>query len=125
MIEKGLITHLSTNSATIGVGDRVWAVLAPTDTEYPCVVYQKISEPEEYYHGGRCISRPRIQFSIYADTYEETKTIEHAIRDLLAAYQGTYDGKTVYSCFVDNVIDSFEPNLMKYRVIIDVIYQYE
>ena len=125
MIEKGLISHLSANSPTVGVDNRVWAVLAPADTAFPCIVYQKISEPELYYHGGRCISRPRIQLSIYADTYLEAKNVENALRTLLAAYQGIYDGRTVYSCFVENVTDGFEPNAKKYRVIIDVIFQYE
>lgn len=126
MIEKGLLTHLKADTPTVAlVADRIWAILAPYDVSQPYITYQKISEPEDYHHGGRSMFRPRIQINCYSTTYLDVKNLETAVRNALAGYTGTYDSKTVYSAFIDNAIDGYETETKKYSVIIDVLFQYE
>lgn len=109
-IEQALMTYLLAQTGiTTLVGQRIYFVRAPQETETPYIAISKIDAPREHSHDGSSqLAHPRFQFSIFADTYGEIKPIAAALQTALQGYTGTMGGAGgvfVGNCLYDNETD--------------------
>ena len=82
IIENALHIHLLAQSGlTTLIGQKLYYVTAPQTVEEPYIVFFKVSAVPEYCLTGHCgLINARFQFSIFADTYHETKLISRQIQ---------------------------------------------
>ena len=88
--QADIYTALTSDATLTGlVGDRVFADVADVDTAAPYVVYQVISTAGTTTHDGvRNLEFPLVQFSVWANTKEESVAVGSAVANLL-------DGQTL------------------------------
>ena len=82
IIENALHIHLLAQTGlTALIGQKLYYVTAPQTVEEPYIVFFKVSAVPEYCLTGHCgLINARFQFSIFADTYYETKLISRQIQ---------------------------------------------
>lgn len=82
--EQLLFTALTTAGTSLYtlIGARVYPLDMPQGGTLPAIVYQIISNPEEWNHHGVA----RVQLSAYATTYSGAKAVQKAARDRLRDY---------------------------------------
>ena len=117
MIEKGLLTHLTTSITA--TASSIYAQVLPQDADFPAITYFKVSAPRHYYHEGQIYAEPRMQIDCWAYGYLEAKNLAEQVRVALSGYTGTYDSKQVMSCFLVNETDIYDMDTKLYRVIMD------
>jgi len=82
IIENAIHIHLLAQTGlTALIGQKLYYVTAPQTVVAPYVVFFKVSAVPEYCLTGHCgLINARFQFSIFADTYYETKLISRQIQ---------------------------------------------
>lgn len=101
LIEEALVSLIKTNAdITALTGSRIIAVELPLDYPLPAITYTVISDPNHQVAGT-----PRIQLSVYAETYKQAKLISSYLRDTLEGYTGIVDGKTIIRIIPENSQD--------------------
>ena len=77
---------------------------------YPKVIYEVISQPEDYSTTGNTgLREARVEFTVQSDSYDEAKLIDSLIRASLDAFSGTLGSSHVFGIFSDSVHeDGFE-----------------
>jgi len=126
LIEQALMTYLLAQSGiTSLVGQRIYFVQAPQDTETPYIVVTKVSGVREHSHDGSShLAHPRFQFSVFATTYSSAKSIASALQTALQGYSGTMGGESgvsVGATFYENEMDFYETESQLYHVPVDYI----
>jgi len=99
--ERATKEILLTNSAVFAlVGPRIYPVVIPEGSEYPCISYQRID--------GSHITAPllaladpgagaaRLQITAWGKTYESAKAVAEAARIALQRWRGTIAGIVVW-----------------------------
>jgi hypothetical protein len=112
VIEAGIVTLIlgDTGIAAL-IGTRLYAVLVPEITVYPCLSYQVVSSVSQYTVDGKEFGQKRIQFDCWASFYTDAENLKQALRNVLTAYKGTLsDGTRVLGTFREIEIDFFEAN---------------
>lgn len=122
-----LYTYLQTQSGLTNlVESRMYPLRLPQDSEMPALVIQKISRSREYSQSGDSnLANPRYQFGCWAQTHEGAVALQVVLEASLTAFKGTMGAETVYSAFIDNVIDDHEETTDLYRQIVDVLFQHK
>lgn len=120
-IEEALFAYLQTKpDVTSIVGNRVYPMLLPQGSEYPAIVYQRISGMRVRSHSGpSSLAYPRIQFSCWAQTYSDAKRLAERLRVSLDGYRGTVGDMNIQAIFVENDIDLYDAGVSLYRTIVD------
>jgi hypothetical protein len=112
MIEYALRNLLVNDDRIITlVDDKVYYAMAPQDTESPYIVLYKISGVRLHSHDGfSSLTDCRFQFSIFADTYLESKQIAQAIQAVLDGFKGVEEesGIHIQKCLYINEVDMYE-----------------
>jgi len=82
-----LYSSLSTDAGLAAlIGSRMYPDDAPADVVTPFIVYYQFATPrEQSMNCAIAISKPRIQYSIYADTYAGAMSVADALRAAFAA----------------------------------------
>jgi len=95
MIEDALRTKLLANTEISAlIGERMYVLQAPQAVEVPYVVYFVVSSMPDYYSG--CIQEDvTIQYSVFAQTYAQARTIANLIRAELEPFYGEIEGISV------------------------------
>ncbi len=124
---QDLYVYLQTQSGlTDLVGTRMYPVLLAQGSAMPALVIQKISRAREYSQSGDSnLANPRYQFSCWDETHEGAVALQVALEASLSGFKGTMGSETVYSAFIDNVIDDHEDTTDLYRQIVDVLFQHK
>ena len=79
-----LYAALSQDAGVVAaVGDRFFPNDTPEGVTTPFIVYYEFATPREQGFGGIVVSKPRIQYSIYADTYADCFATATALRTAL------------------------------------------
>jgi hypothetical protein len=86
--QADLMTALFADSGLAAVvSDRIYPNDAPSDAATPFIVWYEFATPrEQALDTTIAVSKPRIQWSIYADTYADALAVGDALR---AAFQAT------------------------------------
>lgn len=127
IIENAIRNELLTPLSSF-VGTRIYYATAPQDVDTPYVVFLKVSDVRDVSLTGTGNTvNARFQFSVYADTYYETKQIAEAIRDALQGkcqeVIGGVGGVTVNIQFEDET-DIYDPGALIYHLAADYFIQY-
>jgi hypothetical protein len=95
VFQADLYTYLHANAGlTALIGARLYPNDAPPDVPVPFVVYYEFATPREQLMSCAIgVSKPRIQYSTYADTYADALAVTDALRAAFAAstYLVTYE----------------------------------
>lgn len=69
------------------IGTRLYPSSAPQDVTTPFVIYYEFATPRDQTFNGIAVHRPRIQWSIYADHYDDCLDISGALQTALLAFE--------------------------------------
>lgn len=86
--QEELFTHLTTDAglATL-IGTRLYPGHAPQDPALPFVIYYEFANPIEQGFGNVVqVERPRIQYSVYGEDYEDCLGVVSALKAALAGF---------------------------------------
>lgn len=124
MVEDALSSVLATSPAVAAlVGARIWPDKLPQTAQLPAIVYQRISTPEPAVtldsaaaSPGRC----RVQLSLWALTFGETRQLVAAVRAVLHGWSGAVGADVLQLVRLANWQDDYEPGPPeRFRVIAD------
>lgn len=107
--ESVLRSALVANTAVTSiVGSRIYPVLAPASAAVPFVTWRRSSVQREQTL-GRPAGMPRVtvEYSIYGNTYEQTRELADAMRLVLDGYGGTADNTEVKQTSLEDESDDF------------------
>lgn len=92
------------------VGTRIRPLRDAQSEPYPKVIYEVVSQPEDYSTTGNTgLREARVEFTVQSDSYDEAKLIDALILTSLDAFSGTLGSSHVLGIFSDNVNeDGFE-----------------
>jgi len=126
MIEYALKTALVENATVNGyVVGRVFYNIAPQDVATPYIVFSRVSGPREYSHDGATgLYRARFQFSAFAESYYEAKSIAVAIQGVLSGASGQLvadPNDTIGASFLDNELDLYEEDTKLHHIAVDYL----
>ena len=121
-IEEALDTYLKASSALKAqVGEQIYYVNAPQGTAGKYLVFYKISDPPLH---DVPVRRPRFQFSCWAPTAKQARTLANVVHDLLQRYKGILSGIRVSQIAVINDLDLYDEASDTYHVPIDAMVLY-
>lgn len=98
-IESALFTALTTHAGLSAlIATRLYQDAIPQAVTLPCVVMQRVSTPRYQVFGSTqavAVSRPRFQFSCWAETFDEALAVCAQLRTALLAtsYPVTLEGE--------------------------------
>lgn len=101
-------------------GERIYPVrMPPKDKQtFPLLVYQRISAPRQYTHGGDArLTEPRIQYSAWAETYDEMVALTLEVVGALSGWKDASAG--VGHCFVMFELNQWEEQSGLYKNMVD------
>jgi hypothetical protein len=126
-IEEGLVAFLLAQSGiTTLIGTRIMPAPLRQNVQLPAISYQLISVRDDVLHDGpQGLPDTRIQLDCWADTYAGAKTLAATVKTAVHGYKGTMGTVSVQRAKVENVVDGFEPNTGRQRVIMDVLLMYQ
>ena len=133
-IEEALkIYILAQSGITSLIGARYYPVELPQECKMPAVVYRKISAPRFHAFSADVGVYPRIEFTIYGDTYTSASAVSEQLRAALQNYlnttMGGAGGLAVTACLLENEDDDYETdskgNIKRYVKTADYIIWYE
>lgn len=108
-IEEAIYARITAALGAL-IGTRCYPLVIPQDASLPAVTYQIISSAPQITHSGSAgIVETRVQFTIAADEYAQTKAVDLALRALFDGV--TFEvigGPAVMLARVDNALDDFE-----------------
>ena len=128
---EGLVAFLEANVAA--VGNRVYPMVLPLGVIMPAITYSIVSVMRyRTLSGFSNLIRPRLQLSIWGESYQQAYELEEVVLALLEgnpaiqwADPGGVNETKVQSCFSDNELDGYEPQSGLYRMIVDFILMHE
>lgn len=89
-------------------GSRVYPLLAPKTAALPFVAYRRSGIERTQTIGGPVgTPRVRVEFGVYATTYEAARDVADAMRKVLDGYKGTVDNTEVKYVALDDESDDF------------------
>jgi hypothetical protein len=114
------------------VGDRVYPRRLPQDAVLPAVCFQVIPAvgPLKVHsdaHESTVVSKymnVRMQWDVWANTYNEMEAVAQELRQTLSAFQGYWGDLYIGSIHTDLDFDSYDQEIDRYRRIIDCMVQY-
>lgn len=113
-IEEALFARLKAQVPT--VANRVYAGIAPQTVTKPYLTYHKLSPGFTYAHDGRSkLAGPRIQVSVFAETYLSAKAVE---KEVITALEDWRTDK-VDGAFVESAQDLHEQETGLHHIPID------
>jgi len=97
--QTDLFTHLSTDAGLAAViATRLYPSSAPPDPTLPFIVYYEFATPREHTFRGVAVHKPRIQYSIYGEHYDDCVEAADALCAALLAYESpvTFEDERAY-----------------------------
>lgn len=98
------------------IADRFYPMELPQTPTLPAATYFQVSFPRNYSHSGRGMATPRYQIDLYDPNYDVCQALFRAIDNRLSQWNAMYG----HPVFLLNAQDVNEPELSRYRKIIDV-----
>ena len=132
--EEALFDYLSTNTGIVAVvDDRIYPKRLVQDPTLPAIVFQVVSARPAYTNDqagdppGASTSyvRNRVQFDLWADSYEGLLPVKSALFDGISGFRGMMGTMMIQSVFILNELDGFEPDTGSNRNIIDAMFSFE
>lgn len=121
MIEDGIVALLRADATLTGlIGNRIYAVIVPEPTVYPCLSYQVVSASPEYTLDSKRCGAKRIQFDAWGTSYSDCKNVLRALSKVLELFRGLLpDGTRALLIYNVLELDQFESDGRVYRSLAD------
>ena len=119
-IEEAIYSYLSGEAGiTTIVGNRIYPMILPQDTDYPALTYFRVSGPE---HHDKDVAFPRIQISCWAEKYEEARTLAGEVKAAFQRLKGPMGdpGVAVIQGVFLNVLDLYDNETQVYHMPVDI-----
>ena len=130
-VEKDLRTYLKTRSGItdiIGTGDdaRIYAMQLPQKATFPALTFMRVGTPQRTvsHSGDSSLTQIRLQYSCWAETYEDAKDLAAAIVVELQCFSGTAGSATIRDSFHESEMDINDPDAEIKHVPIDFMIRY-
>ena len=119
MIEAGIVALVTADATMTGlIGNRMYPVLLPEPTVYPCLSYQVVTASSMFALDRTQIATKRFQFDAWGANYGDCKSVLVALDGLLNGYSGVLaDGTRVLVAISIQELDQFESDGRVYRSI--------
>lgn len=94
-----LFTHLTTDAGLSAIiATRLYPSFAPPDPMLPFVVYYEFAMPIEQTFRSVAVNKPRIQYSIYGEHYDDCLDVAAALRTALLSFESpvTFEDERAY-----------------------------
>lgn len=129
-IEEGIndyLSGLSAVTALIGTDPvRLYPMRMPEKFAGTTLVYAKISGPRQVSHSGDSnLIRSRFQFSSWAKTYDDARSLSLQVTKAFSGIAATLSGIRVGAAEVENDLDDFDDETKLYRRLVDVVLWHE
>lgn len=123
-------------SDVMSVGERIFPLTLPVEAEMPAITWQQVSEDPLLTHDD-AQNHPlnterrneiwRIQFSLWAHTYDETEALLAELKTAIKGFRGTWGSVPIEAVIPLVSLDDYEPGTGLYRKIADysVEWKYE
>jgi hypothetical protein len=123
MFSEGFHSLLSNDPDIVSLVDtRIYQVLVPEGTAYPCLSYQIVSGLVDIALDSTAAKERRIQFDCWAMSYPAVKELEAALANLLEGYEGVLaDGTRVISSTPGIVLDDWADSSRVFRSMAEYI----
>lgn len=123
MIEEALVALLGHSSLDTLIGGRVYAVDAADSATLPAIVYSKISSKRLRSLSGSSpgLALSRLQLDVYAEEYDQAKSVSRAVIERLDGFSGTSSGIELRKMWLDAEEDLYEGDPGVYRVSMDFL----
>lgn len=120
-IEECISVVLAADSGLDAIIDgRYYPMLLQQDQTYPALTYIDISDVE---HHDIPFAMPRFQFSCWAKTYIEAKTLAAQIKSIFQRRQepmGGTSGLRIVQGVYEGAVDLYDPGTETYHVAVDI-----
>ena len=123
-VEATLYTRLSTFAGLAAlVGTRIYPLILPEGVAYPAVTYQRVATPPRESCMGVDVGlvRPRIQITVWGDTFAAVKAAAEQVRQALQRWSTT----GVQDTFLIGENDLYDEEAAKYGAALDAEIVYE
>ncbi len=123
MIETALNTKL--RQVITEVNNRVYPVKRPQDSLLPALAYRRVSGERTHSHQGYSgLARPRLQITVYSNSYGEAKTIQDKIKTELDGTSGTWGNTKIQSCLFAGEAENYTDDSGVDEVSVDFFIAY-
>lgn len=111
-------------SSAVGAA-RIYPVKLPQGETRTSVVVAEISNAGDHHmQGASGLTRPRIQFDVYAQSIDAARSLARLIKEYIDGYSGAMGSVQVQGCFFDNQREGWENESTFYRVSGDFLIWY-
>ena len=105
---KAINALLSANEeVTRMVGDRIYPLVSKVDSNFPFIVYQRMSCVPTYTKDGLISEVQNYSITVLADTYSDSVELADAVRDALELERGTFAGQHIRNIKLTAVNESW------------------
>jgi len=110
---------------SLSVGTRVYPKVLPSQVTLPAVVYRRISTTKDrVLSGSNGYKKDRFQFTSWANSYEEARSLADEIISLLEDFSGTIGGITIQVITVAGEVDNLAAEPQRYGIATDFMVVY-
>ncbi|MCL4528668.1 MAG: DUF3168 domain-containing protein [Chloroflexi bacterium] len=123
---EALFAYLSGQGTSAGA--RIYPGALPQGVTLPAIRYFKVSDPgEPTMTGPSTLNHPRYQLDCIADGddgYLKAQILATQVITVLDGYSGAMSPFTVYAGFQNDARDSYDPNIFRHTVSVDIVLWY-
>lgn len=108
------------------VGDRIYPIIAPEKATIPQIRLLRVSSREEYdVDGPTNWRKDQLEVQCLAKNYGEARSIDQAVRDKLAGFEGAGTSCYIMAILLGDIEDNYFPTSKSYvcSLFIDVYYR--
>lgn len=124
--EKALAQHCQQASTLKTLtGGRIYAAVLPQGAVFPCIRYNIVAGTDEATHSGADGQKSRrVQFSIFAETYDEVVNIDRALHSRFQALSGAFGDASadLHGAFFQNTFDQWEDDAKLFHRATDYLF---
>jgi len=130
-LEESLYAYLKAYAGLSAlVGSRIYPLILPQPPTLPAVTYFKVSlvNKRTLASPSNVLKQVRVQFSCWADTYSEAKSVAAQVKLALQDFRGEMGGAGGVQVLDGNIIneqDLYETDTGIYHVPVDVLIMHE
>ena len=115
MIQVGKII----NSALQAISLTCYPIVAPENTEFPFILYERTFN-SEYTKDGRAIDTGNIEIKVISESYSETIELAQQIVDALSAIQGEVLDMYIYKCKLLSGEEFYQENAFSQKLTFEI-----
>lgn len=110
-IGKYITKCLSENEEikTLGItnSNKIWPIVANTNTLTPYIVYQRTSLVPEYTKDGCLFNTVTVEIKVVSDNYIKSLDIANIVRNIFEKKQYVSDDIKIKNCEIDSISEDF------------------